>query len=106
MHKHAYFQHSMLHLNSDLYSCTFIFETNNYSKLFSELGCKLTLLLYNNSIIATGCKLLSSVTLLQVQQSNYCTFYDDQRQNWSLMFESEKSASDFCKEVSLKQQRL
>ncbi|XP_030579634.1 FK506-binding protein 15 isoform X1 [Archocentrus centrarchus] len=36
-----------------------------------------------------------------VQQSNYCTFYDDQRQNWSLMFESEKSASDFCKEVCL-----
>uniref|UniRef100_A0A3P8QHD5 peptidylprolyl isomerase n=1 Tax=Astatotilapia calliptera TaxID=8154 RepID=A0A3P8QHD5_ASTCA len=36
-----------------------------------------------------------------VQQNNYCTFYDDQRQNWSLMFESEKSASDFCKEVCL-----
>ncbi|XP_064210415.1 FK506-binding protein 15 isoform X2 [Anguilla rostrata] len=34
-----------------------------------------------------------------VQPSNYCTFYDDQRQNWSLMFESEKSAVDFCKEV-------
>ncbi|KAG9354603.1 hypothetical protein JZ751_001316 [Albula glossodonta] len=36
-----------------------------------------------------------------VQPSNYCTFYDDQRQNWSLMFESEKAAMDFCKEVCL-----
>lgn len=38
--------------------------------------------------------------VLQVQLNKYCTFYDDQRQNWSLMFESEKNASDFCKEVS------
>ncbi|KAI4890139.1 hypothetical protein NFI96_020021 [Prochilodus magdalenae] len=36
-----------------------------------------------------------------VQPSNYCTFYDDQRQNWSVMFESEKAAIDFCKEVCL-----
>ncbi|XP_034027200.1 FK506-binding protein 15 isoform X2 [Thalassophryne amazonica] len=36
-----------------------------------------------------------------VQPNNYCTFYDDQRQNWSLMFESEKVSSDFCKEVCL-----
>uniref|UniRef100_A0A671KBX7 peptidylprolyl isomerase n=1 Tax=Sinocyclocheilus anshuiensis TaxID=1608454 RepID=A0A671KBX7_9TELE len=38
---------------------------------------------------------------MSVQPSNYCTFYDDQRQNWSLMFESEKAATDFCKEVCL-----
>uniref|UniRef100_A0A8C9T8I7 peptidylprolyl isomerase n=1 Tax=Scleropages formosus TaxID=113540 RepID=A0A8C9T8I7_SCLFO len=36
-----------------------------------------------------------------VQPSNYGTFYDDQRQNWSLMFESEKAAMDFCKQVCL-----
>uniref|UniRef100_A0A8D3E5D3 peptidylprolyl isomerase n=1 Tax=Scophthalmus maximus TaxID=52904 RepID=A0A8D3E5D3_SCOMX len=36
-----------------------------------------------------------------VQPNNYYTFYDDQRQNWSLMFESEKASSDFCKEVCL-----
>ncbi|KAM3867767.1 FK506-binding protein 15 [Diretmus argenteus] len=34
-----------------------------------------------------------------LQPSNYCTFYDDQRQNWSLMFETEKASVDFCKEV-------
>uniref|UniRef100_A0A8C1PYW4 peptidylprolyl isomerase n=1 Tax=Cyprinus carpio TaxID=7962 RepID=A0A8C1PYW4_CYPCA len=39
--------------------------------------------------------------VLTVQPSNYCTFYDDLRQNWSLMFESEKAATDFCKEVCL-----
>ncbi|XP_051964654.1 FK506-binding protein 15-like isoform X2 [Xyrauchen texanus] len=39
--------------------------------------------------------------ILTVQPSTYCTFYDDQRQNWSLMFESEKAATDFCKEVCL-----
>ncbi|XP_055360262.1 FK506-binding protein 15 isoform X2 [Betta splendens] len=36
-----------------------------------------------------------------VQPNNYCTFYDDQRQNWSLMFESKKVSSNFCKEVCL-----
>ncbi|XP_041100185.1 FK506-binding protein 15-like, partial [Polyodon spathula] len=36
-----------------------------------------------------------------VQPSNYGTFYDDQRQNWSVMFESEKAAVDFCKEVCM-----
>uniref|UniRef100_A0A8C7X3C0 peptidylprolyl isomerase n=1 Tax=Oryzias sinensis TaxID=183150 RepID=A0A8C7X3C0_9TELE len=39
--------------------------------------------------------------IFTVQPNNYCTFYDDQRQNWSLMFESEKASSDFCKEVCL-----
>ncbi|XP_069022255.1 FK506-binding protein 15 isoform X2 [Embiotoca jacksoni] len=39
--------------------------------------------------------------IFTVQPNNYCTFYDDQRQNWSLMFESEKTALDFCKEVCL-----
>ncbi|XP_077418593.1 FK506-binding protein 15 isoform X2 [Vanacampus margaritifer] len=39
--------------------------------------------------------------IFTVQSNNYCTFYDDQRQNWSLMFESQKSSSDFCKEVCL-----
>ncbi|MGH0184075.1 UNVERIFIED_CONTAM: hypothetical protein FKN15_013784 [Acipenser sinensis] len=37
--------------------------------------------------------------LFTVQPSNYGTFYDDQLQNWSVMFESEKAAVDFCKEV-------
>lgn len=40
------------------------------------------------------------LSVLQVQPNNYCTFYDDQRQNWSVMFESEKASLDFCKEVS------
>ncbi|XP_061585685.1 FK506-binding protein 15 isoform X1 [Cololabis saira] len=39
--------------------------------------------------------------ILTVQPNNYCTFYDDQRQNWSLMFQTDKMASDFCKEVCL-----
>ncbi|KAJ1145545.1 hypothetical protein NDU88_011831 [Pleurodeles waltl] len=36
-----------------------------------------------------------------VQASNYSTFYDDQRQNWSIMFETEKSAIDFSKQVCM-----
>ncbi|KAG2455910.1 FKB15 protein, partial [Polypterus senegalus] len=39
--------------------------------------------------------------LLTVQPGSYATFYDDQQQNWSLMFESEKTAMDFTKEVCL-----
>ncbi|XP_045549279.1 FK506-binding protein 15 isoform X7 [Salmo salar] len=34
-----------------------------------------------------------------VQPGNYGTFYDDQRHNWSLMFDSEKAGVDFCKEL-------
>ncbi|XP_051787802.1 FK506-binding protein 15-like isoform X2 [Erpetoichthys calabaricus] len=39
--------------------------------------------------------------VLTVQPGSYATFYDDQQQNWSLMFESEKMAMDFSKEVCL-----
>ncbi|KAM9810825.1 LOW QUALITY PROTEIN: FK506-binding protein 15-like [Neosynchiropus ocellatus] len=39
--------------------------------------------------------------VITLQSNNYCTFYDDQRHNWSLMFDSEKASSDFCKEVCL-----
>ncbi|XP_075800951.1 FK506-binding protein 15 isoform X6 [Microtus pennsylvanicus] len=34
-----------------------------------------------------------------VRSNNYSTFYDDQRQNWSIMFESEKAAVAFNKQV-------
>lgn len=37
---------------------------------------------------------------LQLQPNSYYTFYDDHMQNWSITFESEKSSSDFCREVS------
>ncbi|CAI5794225.1 FK506-binding protein 15-like isoform X2 [Podarcis lilfordi] len=36
-----------------------------------------------------------------VQPNNYCTFYDDQRQNWSIMFESEMAAVDFSKQLCI-----
>ncbi|XP_053329142.1 FK506-binding protein 15 [Spea bombifrons] len=36
-----------------------------------------------------------------VQQNNYATFYDDQRQNWSVMFESEAAAAEFSKQVCI-----
>uniref|UniRef100_A0A8B9RPH9 peptidylprolyl isomerase n=1 Tax=Accipiter nisus TaxID=211598 RepID=A0A8B9RPH9_9AVES len=39
--------------------------------------------------------------ILTVQPNNYSTFYDDQRQNWSIMFESEKAATDFSKQVCI-----
>lgn len=38
--------------------------------------------------------------MFQVQANNYATFYDDQMQNWSLMFESCGDATEFAKEVS------
>ncbi|XP_074067234.1 FK506-binding protein 15 [Macrotis lagotis] len=38
---------------------------------------------------------------LTVQSNNYSTFYDDQRQNWSMMFESEKAAVDFSKQLCI-----
>ncbi|XP_048469305.1 FK506-binding protein 15 [Rhincodon typus] len=36
-----------------------------------------------------------------VQANNYCVFYDDQRQNWSVMFDSEKAVVEFSKQVCL-----
>ncbi|XP_019396080.1 PREDICTED: FK506-binding protein 15 isoform X2 [Crocodylus porosus] len=39
--------------------------------------------------------------VLTIQPNNYSTFYDDQRQNWSIMFESEKAAMDFSKQVCI-----
>ncbi|PNF16306.1 hypothetical protein B7P43_G10823, partial [Cryptotermes secundus] len=36
-----------------------------------------------------------------VQANNYATFYDDQMQNWSVMFESSGDATEFAKEVGL-----
>ncbi|XP_074149775.1 FK506-binding protein 15 isoform X2 [Sminthopsis crassicaudata] len=38
---------------------------------------------------------------MTVQPNNYSTFYDDQRQNWSMMFESEKAAVDFNKQICI-----
>ncbi|XP_075761334.1 FK506-binding protein 15 isoform X2 [Pelodiscus sinensis] len=40
-------------------------------------------------------------SMLTVQPNNYCTFYDDQQQNWSIMFESEKAAMDFSKQFCI-----
>uniref|UniRef100_A0A8C6Z3P7 peptidylprolyl isomerase n=1 Tax=Nothoprocta perdicaria TaxID=30464 RepID=A0A8C6Z3P7_NOTPE len=39
--------------------------------------------------------------MLTVQPNNYSAFYDDQRQNWSIMFESEKAVMDFSKQVCI-----
>ncbi|KAJ6652055.1 hypothetical protein lerEdw1_015258 [Lerista edwardsae] len=39
--------------------------------------------------------------VLTVQPNNYSTFYDDQRQNWSIMFESEKAAADFSQQLCI-----
>jgi FK506-binding protein 15 len=38
--------------------------------------------------------------VFQVQANNYATFYDDQIQNWSVMFETSDDAIEFAKEVS------
>ncbi|XP_012576943.1 PREDICTED: FK506-binding protein 15 isoform X1 [Condylura cristata] len=38
---------------------------------------------------------------LMARPNNYSTFYDDQRRNWSIMFESEKAAVEFNKQVCI-----
>ncbi|GAA6089094.1 FK506-binding protein 15 isoform X1, partial [Tachysurus ichikawai] len=59
------------------------------------------LLLYASQQKPVTAARIHSAFSFTVQPGNYCTFYDDQRQNWSLMFESEKASTDFCKEVCL-----
>ncbi|XP_018588371.2 FK506-binding protein 15-like isoform X1 [Scleropages formosus] len=39
--------------------------------------------------------------MFTIQPGNYGSFYDDHKQNWSIMFDSEKARVDFCKEVCL-----
>lgn len=43
---------------------------------------------------------MSEFAVFQVQANNYATFYDDQMQNWSVMFESSDDAKEFAREVS------
>jgi type I site-specific restriction endonuclease len=44
------------------------------------------------------------IAVFQVQANNYATFYDDQMQNWSVMFESGGDAVEFAREVSKTEQ--
>lgn len=44
---------------------------------------------------------ISPAFVYTVQANNYGSFYDDQRQTWSLMFESEANAVQFAKQVAL-----
>ena len=39
------------------------------------------------------------VVVGQVQPNHYVSFYDDTRQSWSLMFESESNLIQFAKQV-------
>ncbi|KAF4801671.1 FK506-binding protein 15 [Turdus rufiventris] len=48
-----------------------------------------------------GAAVVGNHAAKEVQPNNYSTFYDDQRQNWSIMFESEKAAVDFSKQVCI-----
>jgi FK506-binding protein 15 len=52
----------------------------------------------------SSCPIASLITtefaVFQVQANNYATFYDDQMQNWSVMFESSGDAVEFAREVS------
>lgn len=44
---------------------------------------------------------ISPAFVYTVQANNYGSFYDDQRQTWSLMFDSEANAVQFAKQVAL-----
>ncbi|KAH0615480.1 hypothetical protein JD844_004778 [Phrynosoma platyrhinos] len=48
-----------------------------------------------------GAAVVGSHATREIQPNNYSTFYDDQRQNWSIMFESEKAAVDFSKQLCI-----
>ncbi|XP_015278615.1 PREDICTED: FK506-binding protein 15 [Gekko japonicus] len=59
------------------------------------------ILLYINQQQQVTAARIHSGFVLTVQPNNYSTFYDDQRQNWSIMFESEKAAMDFSKQLCI-----
>ena len=37
---------------------------------------------------------------MQSQPDNFCSFYDDLRQNWAVLFDSKEVAQKFINEVS------
>ncbi|XP_048368516.1 FK506-binding protein 15 isoform X1 [Sphaerodactylus townsendi] len=59
------------------------------------------ILLYINQQQQVTAARIHSGFVFTVQPNNYSTFYDDQRQNWSIMFESEKAAMDFNKQLCI-----
>ncbi|KAG8142042.1 hypothetical protein E2320_006675 [Naja naja] len=67
------------------------------------VGCHTTqeyrILLYINQQQQITSARIHPGFVFTIQPNNYGTFYDDQRQNWSLMFESEKAAVEFSKQV-------
>ncbi|XP_032993463.1 FK506-binding protein 15 isoform X3 [Lacerta agilis] len=58
-------------------------------------------LLYISKLQQIATARIHASFVLTVQPNNYCTFYDDQRQNWSIMFESEMVAVDFSKQLCI-----
>ncbi|XP_070614635.1 FK506-binding protein 15 isoform X6 [Erythrolamprus reginae] len=69
------------------------------------VGCHATqeyrILLYINQQQQISSARIHPGFVFTTQPNNYGTFYDDQRQNWSLMFESEKAAVEFGKQLCL-----
>uniref|UniRef100_A0A8C5RSR9 peptidylprolyl isomerase n=1 Tax=Laticauda laticaudata TaxID=8630 RepID=A0A8C5RSR9_LATLA len=69
------------------------------------VGCHTTqeyrILLYINQQQQITSARIHPGFVFKIQPNNYGTFYDDQRQNWSLMFESEKAAVEFSKQLCL-----
>ncbi|XP_066467024.1 FK506-binding protein 15 isoform X4 [Tiliqua scincoides] len=59
------------------------------------------ILLYINQQQQIASARIHSGFVLTVQPNNYSTFYDDQRQNWSILFESEKAAADFSQQLCI-----
>ncbi|XP_077161530.1 FK506-binding protein 15 isoform X2 [Paroedura picta] len=67
----------------------------------SHLTKEYRIILYINQQQQVTAAKIHSGFVLTVQPNNYSTFYDDQRQNWSIMFESEKAAVDFSKQLCI-----
>ncbi|XP_051893390.1 FK506-binding protein 15 isoform X2 [Pristis pectinata] len=59
------------------------------------------ILLYASQQKKIAAARITSTFTFTVQANNYCMFYDDQRQNWSIMFESEKAVVEFSKQVCI-----
>ncbi|XP_067000468.2 FK506-binding protein 15 [Anabrus simplex] len=88
---------------------TFKLEDGNYNpqgKLGAAvLGCPTSkvfqLLLYKNKQQQLTTTKITENFKFTVQPNNYASFYDDQRQNWSILFDSEKDVVDFAKQVGV-----
>ncbi|XP_048587727.1 FK506-binding protein 15 isoform X2 [Nematostella vectensis] len=69
--------------------------------LANHTSCDYKILLYASKQQQVATSQIHAQFVFTVQDNNYASFCDDQRQRWSICFDSEKNANRFAKQIGL-----